>query len=203
MSSSCSNKLQCLYANNPLICNKHQKNNIVYQYSGPIDNCDNTVLNEIVVMNRRSINMFYDWCQINYFFSKYNLYFNEIHIVKYYICRVFKYHFVITFNNSNYLWEKRFNKSDKGGINELKIVKSYNAFDMYELLSKYYDKPNINNLQLNQILNINDNTDNNTDNSDNTDNTDNNTDNNNISDTLDNYNYCCGNGCVNCVNNNL
>jgi len=181
------NKLQCLYANNPLFCNKHQKNNIVYKYSGPVNACDEKVLNEIVVMNRRSINMFYDWRQINHFFSKYNLYFDEIHIVKYDICRVFKYHFVITFNNNNYLWEKRFNKSDKGGINELKIFNIYNAFDMYELLSKYYDKPNVDNLELNQVLNININN------------------NNNSSDTSDssNYNYCCGNGCVNCVNNNL
>ncbi len=182
-------RTQYLYAKNPLFCNKYYKNNIVYQYSGPINSCDETVLNEIVVMNRRSINMFYDWRQVNHFFSKYDLYFNEIHIVKYYIYRAFKYHFVITFNNSNYLWEKRFNKSDKGGINELKIYSIYNTFDMYTLLSEYYDKPNIDNLELNQVLNVDNNSDN-SNNSNNSNNSDNNSDNNN---------YCCGNGCVNCV----
>ncbi len=166
-----------LIARNPvLFINRYYKNYIVYKYSGPIEGCN--ILSEIVVINRRSANMFYDWNQLNYFFNKYNLFFKDIHITKYNIDNINKYNYVITFNDNDYLWERKFNTSDKGGINELIIqLDNHNkSFGMYELLSEHYNIPNITNKKLSEVLLK-------------------------INPVLNNY--CCGNGCVNCVNNNL
>jgi hypothetical protein len=152
---------------NPIKSHSYHKQNIIYQYSGPIYDCQ--ILDEIIVYNINSSKKYYNWESVNLFFSKYNLYFKDIHIVKYNINNTFKYHFVITFNNDRYVWERNFNKSIKGGINVLYMYcgdanandanandnDHYNEYifkNMYTLLKNHNDNINPDNKELYELF---------------------------------------------------
>lgn len=118
---------------------KHWKNNITYSYSGPIEEC--TILDEVITMCKHTKYKSYTFHQVISFLNKFNLYPTFIYIIKYDDNYCTKISWVITFNDDNYVWVRKFNNSEKGGINDIINENNirYKEFDVYMMMSNYYE----------------------------------------------------------------
>ena len=122
------------------------KDSITYSYSGPIDGC--TILDQVITQCIYSVYKKYDYYEVMSFLDMFNLYPKDIYIIKYDFDYCTKIDWVITFNNSDYVWVRKFNKSDKGGDNHLIMTMTgrygnYNMYySVYDMMEKYYKQMN-------------------------------------------------------------